>query len=274
MQKNKVRVKEDIWQSPEGYQRTSKRLQKSYLEKLLKRIPIKGRVLDVGCGTANSLEVLNQADVTEYYGVDISAAMIKYAADRFPKFRKNFVCGDFLSIDKEALGEFNNIICAACLHWFHPDQQKVINTIFDMLSVGGVLHLSTALSFDYLSGEELVQEQVLNEVRIKYKPVRDSDTFSSRRASRECISRFLERFELIAISRHEEKLSFGNFEDFRDWHIGSGSVVFKQFPVETQDQATDLYYRLLYGRYERGSYQVAYATALITARKGSQSDDL
>ncbi|VVP87710.1 tRNA (cmo5U34)-methyltransferase [Pseudomonas fluorescens] len=268
MLNSKNKTREDLWHSPAGYQRTSKKLQKAYLERLLARVPIKGRILDVGCGTANVLEILNEDNVRDYCGVDISKEMIAYASERFPQFRERFIHEDFLSVDKSTVGRFDHVVCAACLHWFHPEQQRVIDTIYEMLEVGGYLHLSTALSFDYLSGEELIQEQVLKEVRLRYKPIRQSDTFSSRRATREDIVKLLGRFTLIAISQHEEKLSFDNFEDFRDWHVGSGSVVFKQFPLETQCLATDLYYKLLYSRYEDGIYDVAYATALITAQKG------
>lgn len=267
MKKISTVVKEDLWHTPDGYQRTSKKLQRVYLEKLLDRMPISGRILDVGCGTGNSLDILDLTKVDKYLGVDISNAMIRFASERFPDYSDSFIQKDFLSIDKDSLGLFDHAVCAACLHWFHPDQKSVISSIYDLLKDGGYLHLSTALSFEFIPSEEGAQEEVLKEVRRKYSPVREIDTFSSRRATRETIADMLKPFTLMSISQHEEKLSFESFDDFKDWHVGSGSVIAKQFSPEVQSLATDLYYKLLFSRYERGEYEVAYATALINAQK-------
>ncbi|BCH60797.1 hypothetical protein RvVAR0630_34210 [Agrobacterium vitis] len=255
----------NLWADAASYERTSKKLQKQYLQTLLDRGQPSGRVLDVGCGTGNAYEMLERIGCTEYVGVDISPQMVEIAKSKATS--SAFYIGDFLQHELPEIGIFDHVICAACLHWFHPNQKSVIKKIRGLLRDGGSIHMSSALAFSFLPGENSMQTSIINQVRERFPPIAPVESFDSRRLSTSEIPTLLDGFSIAKISFHEEKLDFSNYDDFRDWHVGSGSVVGKQFTNSDAAVATEMYYSRLYEEYVANRYQVSYGTTLINAQK-------
>lgn len=258
---------ENVWFNPEGYQRTSKHLQKRCLELLLSFATPRGRLLDVGCGTGNALLFTDKQNIEQYVGIDISKDMIAFAnlAHAAPNVR--FLIGDFLEVSLDQFKRFDNAICAACLHWFIPREQDVINKLSALINPGGYLFLSCAFGFDYVPSERAVQEQVLMEIRKKYPCITEPVVFDDFRFNRASIISTLHDFEIIRSHRIEEPVQFKTFEDFKDWHLGSGSVVYGQFEEHARDSAINDYYQKLYQHYCAGRYSTAYSTGLMLLKK-------
>lgn len=254
----------NIWNNPIGYHKTSQKLQKKYLELLVNRGDISGNILDIGCGTGNAIQLLEKCNNFKYTGIDISDKMIDYAKKNNSSSENlNFIVGDFLEIASELGNDYDHVICAACLHWFHPKQNEVISKIKKILKIGGGLHLSTALSFKFIPGEGEVQKEVIEMVRKKFEPISEINTFQSRRLTQSQIIKICAGFGIEKVSTHEEIIYFSNYMDFKDWHVGSGSVVYEQFGENCKEEAVDMYYKLMYDKYILGEYKVAYGTALI-----------
>lgn len=258
---------DNVWFLPDGYQRTSKNLQKRCLELLLSFTVPEGNVLDVGCGTGNTLLLTDHAKIDEYLGVDISKDMIAYASLAHAAPNVRFVVSDFLQFPLDPSTVFDSAICAACLHWFIPHEQVVIDKIAAALKPGGHLFLSCAFEFDYVQGERLIHEQVLTDIRSQYPCITEPVVFDDFRFSRSSLLAALHDFEVVRCQRIEEPVHFSTFEDFRDWHLGSGSVVYGQFEESIREQAVADYYLKLYEHYTSGRYKTAYSTALMLLKK-------
>lgn len=112
------------------------RRRKFYRETL--EMPEKGRVLDIGCGTANGLACLSKS--IEYVGFDASAPYIEYArrkyADRNARFHQEII----ERADLAHLGSFDVVIATGILH--HLNDEAAIR-LFELarsaLSESGVL---------------------------------------------------------------------------------------------------------------------------------------
>jgi len=257
----------NVWLSPEGYQRTSRRIQQRCLQWLMSFGTVSGHVLDVGCGTGNALDNLTESVFDTYLGVDISPEMTGFAKQRHRRKHVEFIAQDFLSFEGCRDSFYNTVICAACLHWFFPHERQVIEKIRNTMAPGGSLFLSCAADFHFIQAERDAQAGVLDSIRQRYQPVAAQQLFDTRRFSDEKLKDLSAAFELMQIDRIEERLDFTCFEDFRDWHMGSGSVVYSQFSVDDRDAATQEYYRMLYDQYTSGDHAVGYSTALMLLRK-------
>jgi SAM-dependent methyltransferase len=94
------------------------------------------RILDLGCGPGEILELLGQV---EYLGVDLSPGYIEAAGRRFGE-RGRFLCADIRSLSLDAPGGFDAIISIGVLH--HLDDGEVVavmRTAADLLAPGGRL---------------------------------------------------------------------------------------------------------------------------------------
>ncbi len=101
-------------------------------ERLLRqilRVPDKGRVLDIGCGTANVLAHLS-TDV-EYVGFDASADYIAFARARYAKRRASFHEKRIEQADVDGLGAFDVVIATGILH--HLDDEAAVR-LFELAS--------------------------------------------------------------------------------------------------------------------------------------------
>ncbi|MCG8707290.1 class I SAM-dependent methyltransferase [Brenneria sp. 4F2] len=258
---------QNIWFKPEGYQRTSKKLQFKCLETLLGFSDIKGDVLDVGCGTGNALAIIDKKGLKNYLGIDISQDMISFSETKHQGENIRFILSDFLKENTLETHVFDNVICAACLHWFIPHEKKVIEKISNLLRPGGKLFLSCAFNFDFLPGEKDIQAIVLNIIRNKYKPISPFVVFDNYRFSNEKLVTYVNGFDIIKSHRIEEVVEFSSYEDFCDWHLGSGSVLYQQFSIKEQNDAVNEFYHILYERYKSGEHKVSYSTGLFLLEK-------
>ncbi|MFP1751093.1 class I SAM-dependent methyltransferase [Lonsdalea quercina] len=257
----------NVWFKPEGYQRTSKELQFKCLKILLGFSKLNGNVLDVGCGTGNALSLIDKNEFNKYIGVDISKDMISFAEKNHKGNDVEFLLSDFLKERSLSNNEFDNVICAACLHWFIPHEKEVIDKIYNLLRPGGKLFLSCAFDFDFLPGEKDAQATVLSIIRDKYRPVSPFVIFDNYRLDSTKFVTYVNGFDIIKSHRIEEIVDFSSYEDFCDWHLGSGSVIYQQFSKEEQNNAVEDFYSILYDKYRSGEHKVSYSTGLFLLEK-------
>lgn len=257
-----------IWFKPEGYQRTSKKIQFKCLEQLLGFTPIEGAVCDIGCGTGNSLEILSKHAINHYTGIDISRDMLNFAQKRHQSENIHFIESDFLSDNVAFCEVFDCAICAACLHWFIPKEKLVIEKVLRLLKPGGKFLLSCAFDFNYFSGDKMAQSSALRKVREKYDPISSPILFDDYRFSCDKFMGYINGFDVKKSVRIEERIDFTCYDDFKDWHVGSGSVIYHQFSPEDQEDAVNDFYSELYNKYTSGIYEVSYSTGLFYLQKG------
>jgi SAM-dependent methyltransferase len=101
-------------------------------------VPEHGRVLDIGCGTANVLEHLPHS--VEYVGFDASADYIDFATRKYAARRASFHRKLIEMADVDDLGAFDVVLATGILH--HLDDAAA-NRLFELsksaLSKGGAL---------------------------------------------------------------------------------------------------------------------------------------
>lgn len=101
-------------------------------------MPEKGRVLDIGCGTANSLACLSPA--IEYVGFDASGPYIEYARRKYAGRNARFHQEIVEKADLSRLGHFDVVIATGILH--HLSDEAAIQ-LFELaqlaLAEGGTL---------------------------------------------------------------------------------------------------------------------------------------
>lgn len=91
------------------------------------------RILDVGCGTGLSTQVLCEFfPDAEILGLDSSEEMLKAAGKRLPAVE--FIHRD--AAELEELGEYDLIFANACLQWF-PNQKLFLEAAYRHLRPGG-----------------------------------------------------------------------------------------------------------------------------------------
>jgi len=258
---------DNVWFNPEGYQRTSKRLQRQCMTTLMSFDAAGGHVLDVGCGTGNALDVLPQDSIERYLGIDVSPEMVSYARRKHGAEHIRFEVGDFLAYALSDSDKFDTVICAACLHWFIPNEQLVIDKMAHAMRPDAKLFLSCAYHFDFLLGENIAQKEALDYIRQKYQTIAPAVVFDDFRFDADTVNRRFSDFDLIKVNHIEERVNFDSFDNFRDWHLGSGSVLYHQFAPADREQAVQSYYRILYDQYVKGAHEVSYATALMLFQK-------
>lgn len=118
------------------------------------------RILDLGCGPANSTENLlkkfGEAAVT---GFDADDDMLENARKKLPgvEFIKGFAPDDF---DKLS-GSFDLVFSNACIHWIE-NQEALIKGVYALLNDGGIFAVQIPLTdeaFFYKSLYRLVDEK-------------------------------------------------------------------------------------------------------------------
>lgn len=258
---------DNVWFTPQGYQRTSKKIQKRCLAQLLSFGEPRGRILDVGCGTGRALDAIPAHQIERYLGVDISPEMIAYAAENHHSPTTEFAVANFLDYDIEARDPYDTVVCAACLHWFIPQEQAVIEKITAALRPGGNLFLSCAFNFDFFKAEGDAQAAALAYVRNKYPTIAPATVFDDFRFNPQKLLAMLGTLQMQKVQRIEETVDFDNYEDFRDWHLGSGSVLYHQFDDKFRIAAVQEYYQILYEKYRAGQHTISYSTALMLLNK-------
>ncbi len=104
------------------------------------------RIIDLGCGPANSTMVLKErfpnAKIT---GADSSDAMLETARKNAPEieFIKLDISGDL----SRFRGSFDLVFSNACFQWV-TDHKKLLPSVFDMLENGGTLAVQIPMNFN------------------------------------------------------------------------------------------------------------------------------
>lgn len=139
----------------------------------LKKINIKGRYLDVGCGPGIlTQKIAKQHPNAEIIGIDNSAVMLKLAKQELPddlKARIRFTEGDACNFDSiKELGKFDLIYSTFTLHHW-DDAEAAIRNLFSILNNNGVLYmhdLKRVLWLYYIKSES----GFFKSIRASYRP--------------------------------------------------------------------------------------------------------
>lgn len=114
---------------------------------LLKHIPAKSKVIDIGFGSGRDLAYL-RSNGYDIYGIDPVEEFVDQAKKRFPDISEHFNEGSFLSIDCPLnwKNSFDAVISIAV--WMHlkgSENMLAIETIKSLLKPNGVVVLSFSL---------------------------------------------------------------------------------------------------------------------------------
>ena len=136
---------------------------------LLKHIPAKSKVIDIGFGSGRDMAYLRSAGY-DIYGIDPVQEFVNQVQDRFTDIREHFRVGSFLSLDTSIdwLNSFDAVISIAV--WMHlksDEHLKAIESIKSLLKPNGRVVLSFSLgrrdSDDGRHFEPLKLQDVSNE---------------------------------------------------------------------------------------------------------------
>lgn len=99
----------------------------------IKKLNIKGRVLDLGCHSGDLTNIINIAGHNEVYGLDISNVAINYAKRRFPAV--HFICCD-LSREIPFRDNYFEAVTAFDVLEHLPNIQKILVEVKRVLKSG------------------------------------------------------------------------------------------------------------------------------------------
>lgn len=125
------------------------------------------RILDLGCGTGQTLEVLTrQWPNATYIGVDFSESMLEFARKKFP--HNDFQCRDVVRFVSQPLTFGFDLISAIGVLEFVPDLLSVLPKILSQLQAGGVFMFTYEPLIDDLPGQS-------ERVTVTRVPAKDED---------------------------------------------------------------------------------------------------
>lgn len=111
-------------------------IEQTYLQLFLQYIPLKGQVLDLGCGTGRPILQFLREHQLHVTPVDGSSSMLDIAKKHFPN--QEFILQDMRSLNLNQL--FDGIIAWHSLfHLSREDQQSVFKLLSKHLKQGGIL---------------------------------------------------------------------------------------------------------------------------------------
>jgi 1-acyl-sn-glycerol-3-phosphate acyltransferase len=122
----------------EWYMRVKVRLEKNY-QQFHNLLPLKGKMLDIGCGYGFMPYMLHfAAPQRAFTGIDYDEDKIELANNNFNKDALiNFEHADVLNFEFE---KYDAIIIADMLHYMQPDEQKIIvQRCINNLNAGGMM---------------------------------------------------------------------------------------------------------------------------------------
>ena len=136
--------------------RDSFNTEQKYLDELIKHIPSKSHILDVGCGSGFPIAAYFIEKGFEVTGIDGSQSLVDIAKTKCPQMKA--ICGDvrFVEINQT----FDAIVEWWCLfHIPKPDHEKMIYRFSRWLKPGGVVEFTTGdTEYEEASSDMLNQE--------------------------------------------------------------------------------------------------------------------
>lgn len=130
------------------------------------------KVLDVGCGVGDFLNLIDHNFVTErLVGVDFVGPVVETAAQRFPQIE--FMRDSLPRLEK--IGEkFNLIIASEVLYYLEwPERQSALERLYELLQDDGFALISSTLAPHTFSAESL-RELVLPKFSIRGQWIQNS----------------------------------------------------------------------------------------------------
>src|SRR3990167_1521805 len=120
------------------------------LRSLCLLLPIKGKILDVGCGKGRFIKEINRYNDCTFYGVDITPPFVEYCKEQFPNFIFKISSATNLSFKREF---FDAVYCVQLLEHI-PNPQIAVNEILRVLKPGGIIIL---IEKNYLSIQNVMK---------------------------------------------------------------------------------------------------------------------
>ena len=108
----------------------------------------KSKILDIGSGTGNIVNMMSKKGFSNIVGVDKSQSMINKSKKSFPDC--NFIKGDINNSSLFQYNSFTHILCLYFTLYYIPDKFNFFNNCFNWLISGGsfVVHLVEPSMFD------------------------------------------------------------------------------------------------------------------------------
>ena len=130
---------------------------------ILKSVPRNSKIIDIGCATGNTLDVLKKNGFTNIWGVDNSHAMLEEAiAKGYNTFED-----DLFPIQA---APFDAVIANWTLHFIQPEKRlEYMNDIWKSLNNGGMFILSEKVDEDQTEYLNFKRSNFLTEEEIKAK---------------------------------------------------------------------------------------------------------
>jgi ubiquinone/menaquinone biosynthesis C-methylase UbiE len=99
-------------------------------------------ILDIGCGTGNVVNLLNEKGLN-IIGVDNSQAMINKTINKYPQLKMKLVKGNVLQTHLFPHYRFTHILCLYFTIYYLKNKSLFLENVYDWLKPGGffVLHL-------------------------------------------------------------------------------------------------------------------------------------
>lgn len=184
-------------------------------EVLKRYLPIKGRILDAGCGNGRAYKFFFDSEIPDssqtynlqlttydYVGLDASKELIKIARKNYPQGK--FILGDLLKIPF-GNNEFSTIWCIATLHHFPTKtlQENVLRELLRVTEPGGKLILTVW---------NLWQKKYLFKViesYLKFSPHHCTIPFDNK------IKRYVYAFTLSELRRCAKKAGWRNIQTLK-----------------------------------------------------------
>ncbi len=166
------------------------------IEVFKKHVPVKARILDVGCGYGRTLHELSSAGYTALTGVDISGKMIARGCRQYPDLNLKNYEGPRLPF---ADNSFDAVLLLAVLTCIIEDagQERLLTEVCRVLKAGGVVYIN-----DFLRNSD---QRNIERYRRYEKKYRNYGTFELREGvafrhhSRERIAELTSSFAPITV---------------------------------------------------------------------------
>ncbi|MGD9592568.1 MAG: trans-aconitate 2-methyltransferase [Candidatus Berkiella sp.] len=114
--------------------------EQKYLDELIKLIPVKSSILDIGCGSGFPIASYLIEKGFEVTGVDGSQKLLDIAKEKCPKMKR--ILGDVRSVPLE--DEFDAVVEWWCLfHIPKQDHEKMIHRFSQWLKPNGILEFTS-----------------------------------------------------------------------------------------------------------------------------------